>query len=281
MSDNISKLLASGQQGFLSYGTGYDVKANPVNSGAILSTQQEYSKIGFNYPNIRMFDPQNQVDKSLVHQQDNYLLEFKLDIEPNNIVTQFFFYIQYRNKNTDITKAIKHTSPMMNVENIIMQINNNSKYTISPEAIYFQNLIRISHGDKVIPELIDNLGLTSSYDIDPSTNSIAPGSISSWYFFAVPLFSNLNIPYNMLTNNSNQCLIKINLAANKFILPSSPGTYADLSLYDCKLVASQVFIPQTSYNNLIQNNKLDFRINDFQNSTIQQLDTTSLINDNK
>ena len=62
------------------------------------------------------------------------------------------------------------------------------------------NCIRLSHGDKMFTNLIDNLGLLSSYDIDASTNSIAPGSNSKWYLFAIPLFANLNISFNVLTN---------------------------------------------------------------------------------
>jgi len=72
--------------------------------------------------------------------------------------------------------------------------------------------------------LIDNLGISPTYDIDPKTNNIPPASNSRWYFFAIPLFANLNIPYNMLTNNTTQCLIKVTLDDHKFILPSSPNT---------------------------------------------------------
>ena len=92
----------------------------------------------------------------------------------------------------------------------------------------------------------------------------------------------LNIPFNVLTNNTNQCIIKVELDAGKFILPSSPNaSYSDLSLYDCKLVAAQTFIPPNQYQDIIKNNLIEYRINDTQQSYVTQLDTTSLLNDNK
>ena len=284
MSDNINKLLATGNQRFLNYNVRqpFKVDGQQISSGlSIMTSQHEYLKTGFNYPSYRMFDPQNQFDKNLVHQQANYTLEFKLDLEPC-LVTVLYFFIQYRNKNTDVTKNITHTSPMMNIDNILLQINNNPHYTIKPEEIYIYNCSRLSHGDKMFTNLIDNLGISSNYDIDPTTNSIPPASNSRWYLFAIPLFANLNIPYNMLTNNTNQCLVKVSLANNKFILPSSPNTnYSDLALYECKLIASQVFLPPNQYTDIIKNNFVDYRINSTKNSTIVSLDTTSLINDNK
>ena len=84
----------------------------------MMTSQAEYLKTGFNYPSYKIFDPQNQYDKTLVHQQAGQILEFKLDIEPNCIVPNLFFFIQYRNKNVDVAKNITHTSPMMNISNI-------------------------------------------------------------------------------------------------------------------------------------------------------------------
>ena len=94
---------------------------------------------------------------------------------------------------------------------------------------------------------------SSTYDIDPSTNSIDPGSTSRWYMFAIPLFANERIPYNVLTT-TNQCLVKVELDANKFILPTSPNQIRkNLNLYDCKLVASQVILPPNHYATIVKN----------------------------
>ena len=150
-------------------------------------------------------------------------LEFKLDVEPNCIIPNLFFFIQYRNKNTDVVKNITHTSPMMNISNIILQINNNPAYVIRAEEIYVYSCVRLSHGDKMFTNLIDNLGISTTYGIDPVTNSIPPASTSRWYFFAIPY-----IPFNLLTNNTNQCILKVTFAENKFVLPTSPTSYADL-----------------------------------------------------
>ena len=87
--------------------------------------------------------------------------------------------------------------------------------------------------------LIDNLGISATYGIDPTTNSIPPASASRWYFFAIPLFSNLNIPYNLLTNNTSQCILKVTFAENQFVLPTSPTSYADLSINEWKLISSR------------------------------------------
>ena len=284
MSNNINKLLATGSQKFLNYDIRqpYKVDGQQISNGlSIMTSMQEYLKSGFNYPSLRTFDPQNQYDKNLVHQQAGYTVEFKLDLEANCIVPVLYFAVQYRNKNTDVTKNITHTSPMMNSK-IILQINNNSHYTVSSEEIYIFNCARLSHGDKMFSNLIDNLGISSTYDIDPTTNNIPPASNSRWYFFAIPLFANLNIPYNLLTNNTNQCLIKVTLDNHKFILPSSPSTnYSDLALNDCKLIASQVYIPSNQYNDIIKNGIVDYRINSTKNSTIIALDTNPLLNDNK
>ena len=75
---------------------------------------------------------------------------------------------------------------MMNISNIILQINNNPAYVIKAEEIYVYNCVRLSHGDKMFTNLIDNLGISASYGIDPITNSIPPASASRWYFFAIP-----------------------------------------------------------------------------------------------
>jgi hypothetical protein len=96
-----------------------------------------------------MIDPQNQYDKTVVHQQKGQLIEFKLDIEANCLVTQFFLFLQYRNSNTDVTKNITHTSPMINVERITLWLNNNVRYTLSAEDVYIYNCARLSHGDKM------------------------------------------------------------------------------------------------------------------------------------
>ena len=129
--------------------------------------------------------------------------------------------------------------------------------------------------------LIDNLGISPAYGIDPVTNSIPPAGASRWYFFAIPLFSNLNIPYNLLTNNTSQCILKVTFAENQFVLPTSPTSYADLSINECKLITSQVFIPPNQYKDIVSSGMIDYRLNDTRNSTIYQLDTTSLINDSQ
>ena len=90
------------------------------------------------------------------------------------------------------------------------------------------------------------------------------------------------VPFNVLTNNTNQCIIKVDFDAGKFILPSSPNTsYSNLSLYDCRLIASQTFIPPNQYQDIIKNNLIEYRMNDTQQSFISTLDTTSLLNDNR
>ena len=139
MSDNINKLLATCSQKFLNYDIRqpYKVDGQQISNGlSIMTSMQEYLKSGFNYPSLRTFDPQNQYDKNLVHQQAGYTVEFKLDLEANCIVPVLYFAVQYRNKNTDVTKNITHTSPMMNSK-IILQINNNSHYTcLQKRSIY-------------------------------------------------------------------------------------------------------------------------------------------------
>ena len=284
MADNIARLQAKGNQKCLNYDVRQPFKVSPMALASNLSmvtSQSEYLKTGFLYPSYKMIDVNNQFEKASIHQAKQ-TLEFKLDIESNCVVAMLYFFIQYRNNNTNITKNITHTSPMMNVEQVTLSIGNNTRYIIKREEIYLFNCVRLSHGDKMFTNLIDNLGMSSSYDIDPSTNSIPPGSNSKWYCFAIPLFANLNIPFNVLTNNTNQCIIKVDLDAGKFILPSSPNTsYSDLSLYDCKLVAAQTFIPPSQYQDIIKNNLIEYRINDTQQSFVTQLDTTSLLNDNK
>ena len=66
---------------------------------------------------------------------------------------------------------------------------------------------------------------------------------------------------------------------NKFVLPSSPTSYADLSINDCKLIASQVFIPPNQYKDIVSSGFVDYRMNDVSKSTTYQLDTISLISD--
>ena len=284
MSDNIARLQSTGKQKYLNYDIRQPLKVSTMALASNLSmvtSQNEYLKTGFLYPSLKMIDPQNQFDQTVVH-QIKQTLEFKLDIEANCVVPMLYFFVQYRNTNTNVTKNITHTSPMINVDQITLSIGNQSRYTIKREEIYLFNCIRLSHGDKMFTNLIDNLGLSPSYDIDASANTIAPGSNSKWYFFTIPLFANLNIPFNVLTNNTNQCLIKIDFDAGKFILPSSPNTsYSDLSLYDCKLVAIQTFIPPNQYQDIIKNNLVEYRINDTQQSSVYTLYTTSLLNDNQ
>ena len=279
MSGNISKILQSGKQPFLNYENVYEVKTRSILTGqSMLSSQQEHSKIGFNYPSYKTFENINQIDKTTIHKQP-IELEYKLDLEKYCLVSQFFFFIRYRNNSTDVTKNITHTSPMMNIEKITLQMEGNTVYNIKTEDIYIHNCTRLSHGDKMFTELIDNLGISSSYDIDPTTNNIPPSKASRWYFFAIPLFSYLNIPYNLITNNNSGCILKITLSNNKFILPTSPNTnYSDLVLEECKLLASQIYIHPTSYDNLVKYNTLQFRMNDVQQSFIEQVPTTNLLN---
>ena len=165
MSDNIDRLLASSKQKYLNYEVRqpYKVEGLKISQGlSMMTSQAEYLKTGFNYPSYKIFDPQNQYDKTLVYQQAGQTLEFKLDIESNCIIPNLFFFIQYRNKNADIAKNITHTSPMMNISNIILQINNNPVYVIKPEEIYVYNCVRLSHGDKMFTNLIDNLGISAT-----------------------------------------------------------------------------------------------------------------------
>ena len=184
----------------------------------------------------------------------------------------FLFYSSlfiYRNNNTNVTKNITHTCPIINTKSITLSVGNQSRYIIGPDETYIYNCVRLSHGDKMFPNLIDNIGITSSYDIDPSTNSIPPSSNSKWYFFAIPLFANSQIPYNLLTNNTNQCILKIELDKDKFILPSSPNTsYNDLVMNDCHLVASQIFLPPDQYTDIIRNKLVEYRVNDTQKSSV-------------
>ena len=284
MADNIARLQATGKQKYLNYDIRQPFKVTPQNIASnlqMVTSQSEFQKTGFLYPSYKILDTQNQYDKTLVH-QIKQTLEFKLDIEPNCTVPVLFLFLQYRNNNTNVTKNITHTSPMSNIEQVTLSIGNNPRYIVKRDEIYLYNCIRLSHGDKMFTNLIDNLGISSSYDIDANTNTIPPGSNSKWYFFAIPLFANLNIPFNVLTNNTNQCIIKIDFDAGKFILPSSPNTaYTDLNLYDCKLIASQTFIPPMQYQDIIKNNLIEYRINDTQQSTIFTLDTTSLLNDSR
>ena len=183
-------------------------------------------------------------------------MEFKLDIDIYSLVPQFFLFMKFKNSNTDVTKYDEYWKvALTNGDNPVITIKGS-------EEIYIHNCTRLSHGDKMFEDLIDNLGISSSYDIDPLTNTIPPASESIWYFFALPIFSYLNIPYNILTNNNSQFQLKVDLAKNRFVLPSSPGGYADLSLVDCKLIASQVFVTQNYYSNLIKNNILQYRMSE-------------------
>ena len=282
MADNIDRLKATKQQKYLNYDIRQPFKVTGntyADNLKMLTSQSEFYKTGFMYPSYKTFDPQNTFAKDKVHQQTQ-TLEFKLDLENNSVTQTLYFLTQYRNSNTNVTKNITHTSPMVNIKSIVLSIGNQSRYTIGPDEIYVFNCTRLSHGDKMFTNLIDNFGLSANYDIDPSTNSIPPSSNSKWYMFAIPLFANENIPYNLLTDNTNQCILKIELDSNKFILPSSPNTsYTDLSLNDCKLIASQLFIPSAQYDDIVKNKLIEFRINDTQKSSVVQMDTTTLLSD--
>ena len=88
MSDNIDRLL-TGKQKYLNYDVRqpYKVEGLKISQGlSMMTSQAAYLKTGFNYPSYKIFDLQNQYDKTLVHQQAGQTLEFKLDIEPNCIV---------------------------------------------------------------------------------------------------------------------------------------------------------------------------------------------------
>ncbi len=93
----------------------------------------------------------------------------------------------------------------------------------------------------MFPDLIDNLGIRSTYDVAPVTNEILPASKSKWYMFAIPLFQHLNIPWNLI-NTGNSCKLFIKLASEKFIVPSSDGKYADLALYVNFLYLKTLFL---------------------------------------
>lgn len=131
MADNIDRLKSIGAQKYLNYdliGSPFTVQGLAIgNNLNMITSASEYKKISFMYPSLRMIDPQNQYDKTVVHQQKGQLVEFKLDIEANCLVTQFFLFLQYRNSNTDVTKNITHTSPMLNVERVSLVLNNQPK----------------------------------------------------------------------------------------------------------------------------------------------------------
>ncbi len=139
MSNNFNILKASASQKFLIYDIkkpSHEVKAYRVtNNNSIFTSLSEYSKIGFNYPSYKLVDPSNQFDKDKIF-QSNQTLEFNLDIEPNCLVPQLFFLMQFQNKNSNIDKSITHISPIVSIENITLQLNSNTRYTIKPEDIY-------------------------------------------------------------------------------------------------------------------------------------------------
>ena len=100
MADNIVKLQATGKQKYLNYDIRqpYKVATMSLTSNlSIVTSQNEYYKTGFIYPSFKMIDPQNQFDKTVVHQVKQ-TLEFKLDIESNCIVPMLYFFIQYCNE---------------------------------------------------------------------------------------------------------------------------------------------------------------------------------------
>ena len=71
MSDNIDRLLTTGKQK-LNYEVRqpYKVEGLKISQGlSMMTSQVEYLKTGFNYPSYKIFDPQNQYDKTLVYQQ--------------------------------------------------------------------------------------------------------------------------------------------------------------------------------------------------------------------
>jgi len=77
------------------------------------------------------------------------------------------------------------------------------------------------------------------------------------------------------------CFLKVTFADNKFVLPSSPASYDDLSINDCKLIVSQVFNLPNQYKDIVSSGFVDYRINDVSRNSIFQLDTTSLISDSQ
>lgn len=284
MSYNIENLLKSSNQNFLTYPNNpFKVEANKLpGNRTMFASKNEYLKQNFAYPTMKVFDYQNTTfNKDKVHQTQE-TLEFKLDIESNNIVTMLFVFLKYRNKNTNSNKCLKHYSPINSIESVTLHINQ-AVYSVKPEEIHVFNCVRLSHGDKVFPNLIDNIGITSSYDIDKSTNVINPASNSPWYFFGIPLFAHCNIPWNVLTSNSNDpVLVKVSLEKDRFIMPSSPTTnYNDLALYDCKLIASMITLAPLHYQEAIASEIIDYRFNDTTKSTIIALNTTNLISDSK
>ena len=140
MADNIAKLQATGKQKYLNYKVNKPYKVGTISltgiSLSMITSEQEFRKTGFLYPSFKMIDPRNQFDKTVVHQVKQ-TLEFKLDIEPNCVVPMFFFFIQYRNNNTNVTKNITHLSPMINVERVTLTIGSNTRYTVKREEILF------------------------------------------------------------------------------------------------------------------------------------------------
>ena len=101
----------------------------------MVTSQSELQKTSFLYPSYKILDTQNQYDKTQVH-QIKQTLEFKLDIEPNCTVPVLFLVLQYRNNNTNVTKNITHTSPMINVEQFTLSIGNNPRYIVKCDEIY-------------------------------------------------------------------------------------------------------------------------------------------------
>ena len=51
--------------------------------------------------------------------------------------------------------------------------------------------------------------------------------------------------------------------------------------HECKLIASQVFIPPNQYKDIVSSGIVEYRLNDTRESTVFLLDTTSLINDSQ
>ena len=101
MSDNIERLFATGKQKYLNYDVRqpYKVEGLKITQGlSMMTSQAEYLKTGFNYPSYKIFDPQNQYDKTLVHQQDgklwnlnlilNQTASFQISSSSSNIVTR-------------------------------------------------------------------------------------------------------------------------------------------------------------------------------------------------
>ncbi len=140
------------------------------------------------YNSLKVLTPNNNPDKTTPHSIKGQLYQYKLDIDEDNLVTQWFGAVRYKNKSSDITKNILCSSSMRNIEEIILLAESTSIYKTNKDKIYQYNCVWLSHDDKTFSQLLSRLGIDSINRDDPSTNTIAPGCVSQWHVFGIPIF---------------------------------------------------------------------------------------------